>query len=106
MNFNDPVDQDAAHSCRYVRLVLHVADLGLVERLGAEIMLHDVLGELCHALRVRGVLLIAGLDDILEMFLASLLEDLVCGPQPLCEGLLRVDLFGAFDQLYFLLLQS
>lgn len=108
MDLNDPVDEDAAHSFRDVGLVLHVTEFGLVARLSAEVMLHNVFGELGHTLWVRSILLVAWFNDILEIILASLFEYLICDFQPIGEGLLGVYLreIAAFNQLDFLLFQN
>jgi len=64
MNFNDPINQNASHPVSNLRLVLHVQRLGLIVHFCPQIVVHDILREFGHILRILRILTITFLDGL------------------------------------------
>ena len=64
MNFNDPINQNASHPVSNLRLVLHVQRSWLIVHFRPQIVMHDILSELGHTLRIVRIMSIAFLDGV------------------------------------------
>lgn len=95
VHFNDPVDQDASHSLCDLRLVFHVLVLRLVHHFSSHEVFHNISGEFSYVLWILCVILIAFIDGLMQMHLASALEFFIYALQFL------VKLFSVILLFYF-----
>jgi hypothetical protein len=103
VHLNDPVDQNAAHSLSYLRLVIHVLELRLIVHFSCHKISHDISCELSHILWVFGIIIVTFIDSLLQMNFTPPLEVLIdaleFGIKPL--ALLPLIIFLPFVHFFF-----
>lgn len=77
MHLNDPINKNAPHSLRDLRLVVHVLVLRLIHHFSGHEVLHYVSGEFNNILRVRSILFVTLSNCLLKMHSAPSLKIII-----------------------------